>query len=244
MNRLNMSTLLFLALVLMLSTTGVATPITFQYSTTLGVDIFQQTSNSPCVIGNPSCAEPSGMFYDNIHGPAGASYDLFSTVYLASGSNNFGLNQIPLTFFIGVDDNFNVNHEFLVAFNTYDCGTVGPVSSADSDTQTSLPAGCLTGTKSAANSWNSIDAPTYALMDMSQSDNGNGYSNFILKGFSLTAGHYYVFEAVVNPSTDGIEQFFIIPTGAPPAVPEPVTLSLVGTGLLSLFFFKRKANRR
>jgi len=232
------------ASIVLLPATASATPITFVYSQTLGVDIFQQTVNNPCVIGDPSCKEPSGMFYDTNSGaPGSGSYDLFSTVYVAAASNNFGLNQIPLSFFIGVDDNFSNVHETLIAFNTYDCGVSGgPVSSANSSGQTSLPAGCTSGTLDQANSWNS-STPGYAPKDMSLSTNGNGFSNFLLEGFSLTAGHYYAFEASVNPDNDGMEEFFIIPAGSPPAVPEPVTSALVGTGLISLFFLRRRFAR-
>lgn len=228
------------ASIVLLPATAIATPITFVYSQTLGVDIFQQTVNNPCVIGDPSCKEPAGMFYDKNSGaPGSGSYDLFSTVYVASASNNFGLNQIPLSFFIGVDDNFSNVHETLIAFNTYDCGLVGPVSSGDSSGQTTKPAGCTSGTIDQANSWNS-STPGYSAKDMSLSTNGNGFSNFLLEGFSLTAGHYYAFEASVNPDNDGFEEFFIIPAGSPPAVPEPVTSALVGSGLIALFFVRRR----
>jgi hypothetical protein len=231
------------ASILLLPGTANAT-ITFQYSQTPGVDIYQQTTNNPCVIGDPSCKEPSGMFYDKNSGaPGPGSYDLFSTVYLAAASNNFGLNQIPLGFIVGVDDNFSNDHEVLVAFNTYDCGTGGPLSSADSSAQTTKPAGCTSGTLDQANSWNSSTSG-FSLKDMSLSTNGNGFSNFILKGFSLTAGHYYVFEASVNPDNDGFEEFFIIPAGSPPAVPEPVTSALVGTGLVALFYVRRRRASR
>jgi hypothetical protein len=80
---------------------------------------------------------------------------------------------------------------------------------------------------------------------MSLNSNGNGFSNFILKGFSLTAGHFYAFEAVVQNDNDGFEEFFIIPAGTPPLVPEPVTSALVGTGLVALFFLgRRRASRK
>src|SRR6476646_5896387 len=63
--------------------------IVFEYSQTPQVDVFQQTTNNPCVIGDPSCEEPSGMFYDRNSGSPGSTYDLYSTVYLAAASNNF-----------------------------------------------------------------------------------------------------------------------------------------------------------
>jgi len=212
--------------------------IVFEYSQTPQVDVFQQTTNNPCVIGDPSCKEPSGMFYDRNSGSPGSTYDLYSTVYLAAASNNFGLNQIPLSFFIGVDDNFSNISEHLVAFNTYTCS--GPVSTANTSAATS--AACAGAAIDQPNSWNS-STPGYSLKDMSLSDNGNGYSNFILKNFSLTAGTFYAFRAIVSEDNDGFEEFFIIPAGSPP-VPEPVTSALVGTGLVALFFVRRRAARK
>ena len=65
-------------------------------------------------------------------------------------------------------------------------------------------------------------------------NNGNGFSDYILTGFSLTAGHFYEFEASVSNDTDGMEEFFIIPTGSPAVTPEPGTLVLFGSGLVGL----------
>ena len=227
--------------VLLPATTRAA--ITFEYSSTPGVDVFKQTENSPCVIGDPSCNQPktgsATMFYDSNAGSPGSDYDLFSTVYLASASNNFTLQQIPLSFFIGVDDNFSVQHEQLVAFNTYLCGAGSSVSTSNSSGATALPSNCVNGQISAANSWNSTNAPTYALQDMSLNANGNGTSNFILKGFNLSPGSFYAFEAVVHNDNDGFEEFFIIPSGTAP-IPEPVTSALVGSGLIALFFVRRR----
>ena len=212
--------------------------ISFQYSTTPGTDVFQQTTNNPRVIGDPSCHQPSGMFYNRQAGPPGATYDLFSTVYKAASPNNFGVNEIPTSFFIGVDDNFTVDHEYLIAFNTYTC--TGPVSSANITTAGSI---CAGGAISHANSWNSGgDGISYSIKDMSQSTNGNGFSNFILKGFSLTAGTFYAFEAKVSNDSDGTEQFFLIPAGTP-AVPEPTSILMLGTAILGIGAVARRRLR-
>jgi len=70
-------------------------------------------------------------------------------------------------------------------------------------------------------------------------NNGNGFSDALLTGFSLQANSYYRFEARVNNDTDGMEQFFIVPANTP-AVPEPVSSVLIGTGLAGVFFLRRR----
>jgi len=223
---------------LLLPAAGNATPITFQYSQTPGTDVFQQTNNSPCVIGDPSCKEPSGMVYTRISGSPAENYTVWSPVYQAAAAYNFGTGQIPLSFFIGVDDNFANTAELLISFETYSCS--GPVGTVNLTEATNAP--CAGATLVQANSWNP-STPTYSVKNMSLSDNGNGYSNFILKGFSLNAGTFYAFKAVVNADDDGFEEFFIIPAGTP-SVPEPLSMGLVGTGLIGLFFLRRRADKK
>ena len=186
--------------------------ITFNDANVAG-NIFQQTQNSPCVIGNNSCNEPSG-FTDTTQGPPG-DYDIFSPQYLATSPFlTYSGNKIPTGFKIGIDENLATSHgpEVLQAFNTYDCGTTGAACSIDSN--------------------NSFTGPH----NIPDNNNGNGFSDMTLSGFSLTAGHFYKFEANVTNDTDGGEQFFIIPAGTP-AVPEPssvfVLTTLLALGLLA-----------
>jgi hypothetical protein len=56
--------------------------------------------------------------------------------------------------------------------------------------------------------------------------------------FTLVAGTKYEFEADVTNATGGMEQFFILPNAR--VVPEPMTIGAVGTGLVALFFLKRR----
>ena len=71
--------------------------------------------------------------------------------------------------------------------------------------------------------------------------NGNGYSDAVLSGFTLTLGEYYKFRASVSNDTDGMEQFFLIPAGTPPEeIPEPATTALMGGGLLALAWVLRR----
>ncbi|HSP69483.1 MAG TPA: PEP-CTERM sorting domain-containing protein [Bryobacteraceae bacterium] len=192
--------------------------ITFDGSSSIS-NTFQQTQNNPCVIGDPSCNEPAGMTYTSNTGPG--DYDLTSPMYTATSPfTTFFGNLIPTTFRIGIDSNIatGAGLQVLDFFRTYDCGTTGSSCSIDSansfETNTNLP----------------------------NNNNGNGYSDATLNGFVLTAGHKYQFRAAVINATDGMEEFFLIPLTSSP-IPEPVTSALVGLGLVSLFFLKRRATR-
>lgn len=182
-------------------------------------NIFQQTANNPCVIGDPSCNEPAGMTYNSQSGPTNP-YDFFSPVYQAiSPFTTFSGNLIPTAFTIGIDDNLSNGKglEVLEAFNVFSCTT------SNASTCTTLVAA------------NSYTGPT----SIPDNHNGNGFSDATLKGFSLTSGTFYMFEAKVSNDSDGMEQFFIIRPGTSP-VPEPVTSTLIGSGLISLFLLRRR----
>jgi hypothetical protein len=211
--------------------------ITFQASNTLGVNVFQQQQNDPCVIGDQSCQEPAGFTFNSWSGTPnaqGGSYDLFSPVYQAvspfSDPASFSGQQIPISFTIGVDENIsagaNTGAEVLNFFKVWDC--TGPV------TQGTFFAGG--GNNANAAQCTAVDAANSftTVTPIPNLNNGNGFSDFILTGFSLQAGHFYEFEASVSNDTDGMEEFFIIPAGQPAFVPEPGTLMLFGSGLLGM----------
>lgn len=208
--------------------------ITFHASDTLGVNVFQQTLNNPCVIGDASCKEPAGMTYNQWSGTPnaqGSSYDLFSPVYVAAtGVNpfNFSGQTIPTAFTIGVDENISAgaSNEILNYFKVWDC--TGPVTAG-----TSHPGG---GNNSNVAQCTAVDVANSftTVTTVPNENNGNGFSDYILTGFSLTAGHFYEFEVNVSNDTDGMEEFFIIPTGSPAFTPEPGTLMLFGSGLIGI----------
>ena len=186
--------------------------ITFNGS---GIDTntFQQTANNPCVIGDPSCNEPSGMTYTSNTGPG--DYTLTSPIYTATSPfSTFSGNLIPTSFIIGIDSNIAKGAGFqnLTFFDTYVCNP--------------------TCTLDAANSYQTAT-------DLPNNNNGNGYSDATLSGFALTAGLNYEFKVGVTNATDGMEEFFIIQNNSP-SVPEPVTSALVGSGLIAHFFVRRR----
>jgi hypothetical protein len=220
--------------VLALVPTLASATITFQASDTLGVNVFQQTLNNPCVIGDQSCKEPGTMTYNSWSGTPNAqnsTYDLFSPVYQAlspfSVPSSFSGQNIPISFTIGVDENISAGAgaEILQFFKVWDC--TGPVT-----------AGTFVGSGNNANvsQCTAVDVANSftTVTTIPNEHNGNGFSDFILTGFSLTSGHFYEFEASVSSDTDGMEEFFIIPAGSPAFTPEPGTLMLFGSGLLGM----------
>ena len=197
---------------------------------------FQQTANSPCVVGDPSCNQPAGLTYTSNSGPG--NYDLTSPVYTATAfttpfsNSQYNGNKIPTTFSIGVDSNIATGQglQVLEFFKTLLCTDA-------------------TGSSCAAVAANSFIGP-YTLPN---NNNGNGRSDITLNGFSLTAGSFYRFEASVSNATDGMEEFFIIPqvctgptcTPITPPVPEPSSVLLLGTAGLGLaFVLKRRFTKQ
>ena len=198
--------------------------------------VYQQTENSPCVIGDMSCNQPkSGTGQNAVFFPAtqvsgtpggnnGSTYVLTSPTYIVGATltpltpknADTPLSIIPSVFQIGVDENIAAGAsggEVLLYFRTYVNGVLSVANSFETD---------------------------FAIPNL---NNGNGFSDFILKGFSLTAGTQVYFTVSVQNDTDGMEEFFIIPQGTP-TVPEPSALLLLGSGLVGLALYGRKAYKR
>jgi len=75
-------------------------------------------------------------------------------------------------------------------------------------------------------------------------NNGNGYADYLLSNFaSFTAADMVSFHFVFDDANDGTENVFLI-GGPATATPEPISAALTGSGLVGLFFLrKRFANR-
>src|SRR5258708_6485659 len=151
---------LFIGLAILLTPLLGTAAITFDGS---GATVFQQTANSPCVIGNKSCNQPTGFAdFEDANGASGGAtfYDFTSPVYqaitpfVAPGSYNG--SKIPTAFTIGIDENIAAGQgaEVLLFFRTLLC--------TDS-----------TGSSCAVVAANSFEPDT----TIPNANNGNGFSD-------------------------------------------------------------------
>jgi len=174
---------------------------TITLSPVVTFNLLQQVTNTPCVIGDPSCHNESlaeGIL------PAGASsYDFLSPLYLVSDIRA----AIGDVFWVGVDVNQNTDPQTLSLFSMSINGSMMDSYSPASPTPIPPTAG---------------------------GGNGNGYADYILRNFSslapFTPTDTVQFHVIMPAANAGREQFFLL--ADPVVVPEPIAMSLVGTGLI------------
>jgi hypothetical protein len=179
---------------------------------------YQQTTNSPCVIGNPSCQNPAGFGVTTIPAnPAGGAYNMVaSPTYTVSQIDSIvGSNA----FWVGID----INQTNVPQTLDYFAMTVNGVVTDLFSTLTSVPS-----------SNNGNGYADYLL------------ETFHLASYAGTDSVQFIMDMPL--ANDGAEQFFLIGAEStqpppPPSVPEPGTFALLGSGLVSMagLFARRKA---
>ena len=214
-----------LAMVLLVAWVGSATasPVYIQSPAST---FYQQTENSPCVVGNASCKSPALWDYALISdfatgAPGTTEYtDALSPWYsFAQLASILGISGDSGAFVVGVDVNWAGDApETLTKFEIYQQGVTGPIYSLS-------------------------DPFTFVY-----TNNGNGYSDALIysnalftAGFPIFEGNSYQFK-VSYTGRDGQEQFFLINTSAPPpTVPDGgSSLLLMGLGLAGLRMWKKR----
>jgi hypothetical protein len=201
-------------------------------------DPIQQTENSPCVIGNPSCNQPIDFTAFELSHESEDTWAYYSPIYLVGSSGDVGPgNVIPEAFSIGFDVNYAPGQpasEYLNYFYVY-LVTDPPPDPFPGSGGADAPAG---GSPYPLITYDDI----LGWGPVAQTS-GNGWSDIILRGFELEAGDYVYFRASVSGETAGFGQFFIKPEGSTP-VPEPTTLILLGLGLAGVAVLSRKVRNR
>ena len=175
---------------------------------------YQQTQNSPCVIGDPSCNNPA-LFSSTTLAPAASVGGTYTNV----GSPIYSVGQIRGI----VGNSFNVG----IDVNTTTSPAATEILDGFSLVINGVTEFLFTG-------------PTALL----NNNNGNGYSDALLSGFNLNSFAAVAtaqFFVSYHNATAGREQFFLVTNQTPGTpVPAPGALMLLGLGLAGLGAMRRR----
>jgi hypothetical protein len=195
-----------------------ATPLTLVAVTS--APYYQQTTNNPCVIGDPSCQSPAGWTFTTFPSNASDYTNISSPTYTVSQITGIVGST---SFMIGVDVNQTNVTQTLGFFGMYVNGNLV----ADYSPASPTPVPPTTG-----------------------GGNGNGYADYLLQGFSLAgyqSTDSVYFKVTMPLVNDGREEFFLISESTPqppPEIPEPATSALIGGGLIGLGLLSRRFRKQ
>jgi hypothetical protein len=187
----------------------------------------QQTDNSPCVIGSPSC--DNTLPYTTVPGGPG-DQNLSSPTYTVGQLTGI-LGTSLVTVLIDVNQSGGTAETDPISLDVFQVFIGGVLTYSLFPVPQTVP---LTGSLS-----------------------GNGFSDAGMTGLDLTGldpSTTVVFHAEWSDATNGQESFFLrgaeavpcdeTPEGCPPLVPEPTSLLLLGSGLTAVGWrVGRKRNR-
>jgi hypothetical protein len=204
------------ALILLILAVGAANANVLTLNALAANEQYQQTVNSPCIIGN-SC-QNGGLPYTSLPGGAN-SYNVDSPVYTVGQLTAI----VGDAFYVGLDINQDSTAQTLSLFTMSLNGVV-------TDTYSASPATSVPPTPGGGNGNGYAD---YLFKNFTS-----------LSG--LAAGTTVQFHATMPLVNDGFEQFFLVSAGngTIQETPEPVSFILTGAGLLAVAAVTRRRTRR
>jgi hypothetical protein len=210
---------------------GYAAAIQLSVDNSASTTHFQQNFDDPCIFGGPDC-QPAPGFPTETSIAVGGSVSIID----AGTVNNLPSNGQPVLFSATVAQITGLAGGLFG--NTFKIG----VDINEAGNGTSLPINILQ-----FEVWDGATELAFLPTNTSLTAfaNGTGFSDALLSSVSLAGlptTDTIQFRLRYNGASDGTDSFFLVSTtgGVSPVVPEPISSALVGTGLISLFFLRRR----